>query len=27
MDKEGTAVTCDERLFHWWVAATGNACK
>ena len=25
MEREGTAVTCDGRLFHRRVAATGNA--
>jgi len=25
MEREGTAVTCDGRLFHKRAAATGNA--
>jgi len=25
MEREGTAVTCDGRLFHRQAAATGNA--
>jgi len=25
MEREGTAVTCDGRLFHRRAAATGNA--
>ena len=25
MEREGTAVTCDRRLFHRRAAATGNA--